>query len=475
MKNKQAYSVIKPLFLSASLLGASAAHAETPSLYSFPSQFSAQDSVNYTGQTFRQVLINDLTKFVKTLEAGGYNGAESDLVAALNSYFAYQYDLEIDAPGAINGFSSIGFSAKAVDGSSVGLTEGTTYEEIFEGNKDILGKIAGKLLGWGASLEGIDLLSVDADGKADTFVEPEDLVQAMFAVLANRAVESDPFIADDGLDGQRVSNAYVLPNGVDYSQMLQKFLHGALSYSQATRDYLSTDLGASKGLNAQNDMPSKPGVAYTALEHHWDEAFGYFGAARDFLAYTDNEIAKGLSIDTDANGSISLNSEVNFPLAKSAAKRDLGANGQTDFTTSIMTYFLEGRRLIAEKPEGYRALAVEQAQLAIADWEKSIGATVIHYINSYLSSTETYGTSDYSFTLLAKFWSEMKGYGLNFQFNPNSILSTESFIRVHELMGDQPVLPQDAEALRVYREQLLEARDILRDAYGFDAEIAANW
>ena len=208
---------------------------------------------------------------------------------------------------------------------------------MYEGNKDLNGKIAGndnpllhgRLLGWEKSVGGIDLLSIDYDGKKDSYVESEDFVQGIVGLLAKQAVNGETSIADDGLDGQRISQTYVLSSGVDYAQLLQEFLHGAVSYSQATRDYLSTDLGTSKGLNAANDEPAAPGVAFTTMEHHWDEAFGYFGAARDFLSYTDEQIASGISIDSDSSSSINIKSEVNFPMAQAAAKRDLGSAGAT--------------------------------------------------------------------------------------------------------------------------------------------------
>ena len=362
------------------------------------------------------------------------------------------------------------------------IAEGTTYEEIYEGNKDLNGKIAGndnplkngKLLGWGQEVGGINLLTIDYDGNGDRFIEPEDFVQGIFTVLAERAVNGEPFIADDGLDGQRISSAHVLPSGVDYAQLLQKFLHGSISFSQATSDYLSTDLGPNKGLNADNSQPSKPGSAFTAMEHHWDEAFGYFGAARDYLSYSDEQIAAGVSLDTDSSNTISLKSEVNFPLAQAAAKRDLGAAGATDYTTVIMTHFIEGRRLITEKPDGYRLQAIAKAQLAVESWEASLGATVVHYINRYLKSLESYGTAEYSFKDLAKFWSEMKGYGLSFQFNPKSKLSVSDFKKIHQLMGDSPVLPQQ-QGLQAYRKALKEARSILAKTYSFDDSLTEKW
>ena len=55
-----------------------------------------------------------------------------------------------------------------------------------------------------------------------------------------------------------------------------------------------------------------------------------------------------------------------------------------------------------------------------------------------------------------------------FQFNPNSPLS-DHFDHYNGLVGDAPIL-EDApeEEIAAYRQDLLEARDILKNAYDFD-------
>ena len=74
------------------------------------------------------------------------------------------------------------------------------------------------------------------------------------------------------------------------------------------------------------------GDTYTTLEHQWDEAYGYWGGARDYSAYTDAEIAgaggrpnfENGYHDTNEDGLIDLLSELNFSASVNAAKRDLG-------------------------------------------------------------------------------------------------------------------------------------------------------
>ena len=72
-----------------------------------------------------------------------------------------------------------------------------------------------------------------------------------------------------------VANGKTRANGVRLDQITQKTLWGAVSYWQATSKYMS------KIPNDDNSMQSGD-ANYTAMEHHWDESFGYFGAALDY-------------------------------------------------------------------------------------------------------------------------------------------------------------------------------------------------
>ena len=54
----------------------------------------------------------------------------------------------------------------------------------------------------------------------------------------------------------------------------KKFLLGAVAFSQGADDYLDDDV-AGKGLLVFGYIPAE-GKKYSALEHAWDEGFGYF-------------------------------------------------------------------------------------------------------------------------------------------------------------------------------------------------------
>lgn len=72
-------------------------------------------------------------------------------------------------------------------------------------------------------------------------------------------------------------------NGMEYTQLIEKGLMGAVFMYQATQVYFGSDK-----MNVDNSSAVDAGAGeyYTAMEHHWDEAFGYFGVPEDFPTNT---------------------------------------------------------------------------------------------------------------------------------------------------------------------------------------------
>ena len=434
----------------------------TPEIYRFPGSFRAGSSVSYTGQVFRTILINDLKSFMSSLKRGAWPGHRQGALNALNSYLRFNSSAVSHGSEFINGLSRHRVKVRDVNGQELPVQEGHIYNGIQSPGKNLVGKIAGEdnplrhghLLGW------------RPDGEA---IKPLDLIQILFQQWAENAAVGSSFTVPNGfLPVQRIHSADTTPEGINITQMVQKFLHGSLAFSQAAGDYLSVDLGSQKGLNADNTKPYKSSHNYTALEHHWDEAFGYFGAAADFLLYSDRQVAKKLSRDTNGDGSISLLSEKNHgPAPRGTARIDLKLAG-SDLSREIMEAFLAGRQLITKKPDGYRKYVKAYAAIAIGVWEKTLAGITIHYLNATLNTMNHYGTPGYSFMNHAKFWSEMKGFGLSFQFNPISLLELNQFKKFHGLTGDRPVLMSSSpDEIEEYQAKLHEARDILADAFGF--------
>ena len=169
-----------------------------------------------------------------------------------------------------------------------------------------------------------------------------------------------------------------------------------------------------------------------------------------------------------------------------AAKRDKGATVATDFSKGAMDAFLTGRALIQANygtdpvlGEGYQAELVKLSKVALDNWEKAVAATVVHYINDVITDYSAYGTTSFNTAaevLLAKHWSEMKGFALGLQFRKGALISVEQLKAVHAAFGEAPaLLNTDQAAVDAYVAELEAARTVMQTAYGFNADNVANW
>ncbi|MDX1588908.1 MAG: DUF4856 domain-containing protein [Oleiphilaceae bacterium] len=449
--------------------------------YNFQSRFiNGAESAQYPGQTTRHVLIADLNTTINGLKPE--NKTQQDIVDVLNSFYQ-------------EGTAAIGDNALLL--TTDPATKQDTYNEIST-DKNLVGKTAGNddvtdHKDW----DGGDFVGWNTSTDPDS---PNQLIQDWFnAIGAN--VESDfqrsTPRTDPVADGKDEElEVYHTDDGLDLKQLVQKFLLGAVPFSQGTDDYLD-DATANKGLLTDNTSAADNGAAaFTDLEHQWDEGFGYFGAARDYLAYTDEEIAgKGGRAayengyhDTDNDGAIDLVGEFNFGHSQNAAKRDLGSQSGTDFTKQAMEAFLAGRALISAADGALSDAELEELQgvrnQAVEAWENAIAATVVHYINDVLGDMDNADANDGSYSYIdhTKHWSELKGFALGLQFNPRSPLNASSdnqsfdtlFAEFHGLVSERPSLP-GAQDFSTYRDDLISARTLMQNAYGFAEEDVLNW
>ncbi len=432
---------------------------------------SGNSTVAYSGQITRMVLINELNQYIATglqadLEAGVFE-TRQEVIDKLNSFYQIDdYDLIADT-----------FMVDYIEN-----TLQTSLRDLSSSHKDLFGKIAGN----DATGQHKDWNNGDFEGWGEKgSTTPHQLVQTFFGMLADHAETYMQGSTRTDFNGNTITKIYLTEDGRDLKQLIQKFLLGAVAFSQGTDDYFDNDVNG-KGLLTSNIPTDK---VYSNLEHQWDEGYGYFGAARDYLEYTDDEIAgKGGREDyalgrhdSDGDGLFDLQSEVNLGNSVNAAKRDRGtadSTNPTDFTAEAFNALLQGRKIIndnlgSELTEQQMADLVAQRDIVISAWEKSISATVVHYINDTLADLNQIDTEEFSYDDLAKHWSEMKGFALNLQFNPYSPLTDENYTRLHQLMRDQPLV--DSTGIDQYKQDLLTARGILADAYSFDAEHVENW
>jgi uncharacterized surface protein with fasciclin (FAS1) repeats len=426
-----------------------------PTTYSF-------EGVSHSGQTMRHALIGDLKAWIGNLTTeidGGVFAPTSAQEVLDEIAFYVEFDHESD------GDTSIGVSVA----EGLELAE-KTYGEL--GTANLQKKIAGNdtktdFKDWSTEFKGWDGIT-----------SPDALLDFWFGLLADNAVAR--------ANGELDWNVNLTAAGHDLTQLIQKFLTMSITFHQGADDYMDDDVDG-KGLKASNIL--EEGASYTGLAHAWDEGFGYFGAAKNYADYTDEEIAKkggnpdfqGYN-DANADGLIQLKDEYNWGGSVNAAKRDRGSDesAKTDFTGDIFTALIAGRHLISstegELSEDQMAELKGYRDAVVWGWEKAFAATAVHYINDTLGDMAKFGTADYSFADHAKHWGELKGFALGFQFSPHSPLSAEDFASFHSKVGDAPVLEDaGADAIAAYETALEEAAGILGAAYGFADVNVANW
>ncbi|MDE0556491.1 MAG: DUF4856 domain-containing protein [Candidatus Poribacteria bacterium] len=394
-----------------------------PQAYTFNSRFvDGESSVSYSGQVVRNLLLQDLKSLTDSV---GKDGGRPITVADMLKLYEYN-----DALNLKTGTST---------GSLPALENG--YSALSTG-KNLVGKIS-------------DAPVIGYNRTAD------DLVREWFKGIEEKSQDASNL---------GTPAAYTTDDGVDMSQMINKVLIGAVPYYQATGVYLNS-------LLERDNSEARDGTdPYTAMEHAWDEAFGYFGAARDYFRYTDDQLAGSVDdfvFDSNADGSIDFKSEYNFGLSRNAAKRDKGGSG-VDLTQEIFSAFLAGRTAITN--QGSVAEITQYRQAAANGMEKVIAATVIHYINDTLSDMSKLGTGEENIANLNKHWAEMKGYTVALQYNPFKLITDGQLAELHGIMGEAPIY--DEPGSNPYNTQVANykrAKDVLQAAYGFSNANMDNW
>lgn len=144
--------------------------------------------------------------------------------------------------------------------------------------------------------------------------------------------------------------------GVEYQQLIEKGLMGACFFHQISNIYLSPDK-----MNVDNNN-NLEGKNYTAMEHHWDEAFGYFGAT--------------------VNWPQDITGERYWAKYAHKANKDI-TNGLIDLPNDIIESFILGRVAINNKNYTERDKQNDKIHKQL---EIIAAASALHYVNASLSN-----------------------------------------------------------------------------------------
>ena len=300
-----------------SLMGCSNTEPETeiiaqetiaPATYTF--ERDGTSSVNFGGQTTR---IEMGGEFVSALKS------TTETVASLNAKFAH-------TAGENN------FSDAALNASS----------------KSIRSKVAASTDFYASNTTDAAAIKADFDSWISAQVEDVFPKWDLYASEGNAGQ-----IQEAGGGSVR----YVSAKGIEYNQLINKGLIGALMVDQILNNYLSPAVLDAADNVADNDADAvNDGKNYTTMEHKWDEAFGYlYGKEADITAPTLNN-----------------DSFLNKYLSR--------VEGDTDFAgiaEEIYNAFKLGRAAIVAKDYTTRAL---QAEILREKMSEIIGIRAVYYL-----------------------------------------------------------------------------------------------
>lgn len=245
----------------------------------------------------------------------------------------------------------------------------------------------------------------------------DDIAAASQSTVAGANGTAGVVVSNDG------AKQYLLDeNGVELGQVIEKSLMGALLYYQAVGIYFEP------GKIDQDNETVTEGKG-TAMEHAFDEAFGYFGVPIDFPTNTDNIVFWG----NYSNG------------------RDALINSNK----TIMDAFLKGRAAISAKDLVARDEAIKTAR---DNWELVVATTGIHYINSGLENMNDDARRAHAL-------SEAIGFIYSLQFNPTKTITNAQVEELLMLVGGSSDI-RTCNLYEVTETNLNSAKDKLAEWYG---------
>lgn len=207
------------------------------------------------------------------------------------------------------------------------------------------------------------------------------LDQTLFEAFMDSAALASASFAQTASSGQAGtlttidSKTYILSkNGIEYTQLIEKGLMGAVFMNQALNSYFS----AAK-MDVDNTV-AVSGFNYTQMEHYWDEAFGYFGV----------DVTFPTMVPTDFWG-----------------KYCNSVNGVLGSNAVMMNNFLKGRAAITNNVLADRDAAIVEIRTM---WEKISAQQAMTYLTDAVTNFGTdqakflYVLSEaYAFTLCLRY------------------------------------------------------------------------
>ena len=257
--------------------------------------------------------------------------------------------------------------------------------------------------------------------KSKTFALDQAFFEACFDSLALNSLST--VAGTNGAAGVVVSpndatKKYLCSaTGVEYNQLITKGLMGAVFYYQATSVYL-------ENISTADNATIVSGQG-TAMEHNWDEVFGYFGVPSDFPT-TVTGLKYWGSYSNQRNGVLASNAP-------------------------LMTALLKGRAAISNQDYTTRDAMVTDIRGA---WEKIAVGSAIHYINAAKDDITDDALRNHAL-------SECLGFVMSLKYNINKKISDTELNQVKAYLGNN--------FYTVSINNLDNAKNLLSTIYNLDA------
>lgn len=309
-----------------------------PSTYNFVDA-NGNSTVSYTGQQIRLDMLSEMIDYMKT---GNTSGTVLNATTMKDMY-------------ANNGYTWIDANGLGMTGSTKQLKNKTAFST--------------------------------ANGSPDAGIQLylEDILDSAAVASASGATGSPGVTGvwpNDGTAGPYLMDG----NGHQYNEMFEKGVMSAVFANQMTVNYLGT---------VQDDDNSTivSGENYTEMQHHWDEAYGYFTEAIDFPTSGGDRFWGEYSTGREAL----LGSASNISLAFRTGRAAIDAE---DYTTRD-----------------------EQIDIIRNEMEKLQAASAIHYLNGAKAAISSTNTRNHKLSEAVGFIHGMK-FGYNC-ISGNGMTSTE--------------------------------------------------
>lgn len=262
----------------------------------------------------------------------------------------------------------------------------------------------------------------------------ESLMQNQADLSASHLGAWSPGVAGIATTGTK--SYYFDANGVEYAQLVEKGLMGAVFYYQIAETY--TREGKIGDAVDNDNVTDGKG---TDMEHHWDEAFGYFGATKDLTEVNcQDKLVAG---------------EIRYH-AKYAIK---GSNAGLNTVGDVMDQFILGRYGISNKKYDVRDAAAVQLR---AEYEKIMVTTAIHYLNGAVANFADDAKRNHEL-------SEAYAFIISVYYNTDKVMPTSEIEAVVNIFKEDVGGIMETSFLQTTVADINSARNILSAAYGLDS------